>query len=254
MSLPFNSLDSSDFLSVIDDMNGPPNSHPCTIPNLNDFVSSNFPNLTNFRVDPNDPLMIPTNNCLYSTDLDFVNNVHNYGSKLTLIHFNIRSLSKHFEQLKDILHSLCEFSLIALSETWLKNTSPDMFSLPGYSLITNNRSGKRGGGVALYIHSDIHYDVREDLCHSTDSLESLFIEIKIPAAKNIVAGVMYKPPQAPHTDFMLLFQGIIAKLASDNNRCLLTGDFNINILNYNTCSATQNFLDAIFFSFLYSSY
>ena len=119
MSLPFNSLDSSDFQSVIDDMNGPPNSHPCTIPNLNDFVSSNFPNLTNFRVDPNDPQPV-TNNCLYSTDLDFVNNVHNYGSKLTLIHFNIRSLSKHFERLKDILHSLCEFSLIAISETWLK--------------------------------------------------------------------------------------------------------------------------------------
>ncbi len=161
-----------------------------------------------------------------------------------MIHFNIRSLSKHFEQLKDTLHTLGHFTLIALSETWLKNTSPDMFSLPGYSLITNNRSDKRGGGVALYVRSDIHYEVRDNLCHSTDSLESLFIEIKSSAAKNIVVGAMYKPPKAPHSDFMFLFQRIIAQTA--NYRCLLTGDFNINILNYDICSATQNFIDTIF--------
>ena len=45
---------------------------------------------------------------------------------------------------------------------------------------------------------------------------------------------------------MSIFQNAIALQARENPRCLLTGDFNINLLDYDTCVAAQGFLDMIF--------
>lgn len=48
-----------------------------------------------------------------------------------------------------------KFKLIALSETWLsKDKGADMY-MEGYELHHMNRGNKRGGGVALYVDSDL---------------------------------------------------------------------------------------------------
>ena len=118
--------------------------------------------------DSNNPSPI-INDCVYSTQEDFTSDAISPDRNLTIIHFNIRSLSKNFDNLRDTIQSLPEFSVIALSETWLKSSSPDVFQLPGYQLITRNRLHRVGGGVALYIHSSIHFIIRDDLS-TTSSL------------------------------------------------------------------------------------
>ena len=79
-----------------------------------------------------------------------------------------------------------------------------------------------GGGVALYINSNIYYWVREDLTYPLDSIESLFIEIKNMSSKNIVIGAIYKPPRAVQNNFMQTFHDIIANLSTENKTCILS--------------------------------
>ena len=163
----------------------------------------------------------------------------------SLLHVNIRSLQKNFENLKLLLKSIKhKFSVIALSETWLKTIPHCYYSLPGYELIVNNRHGpKTGGGVALYISDELNVIIREDLNFSDDSLEFLFVEISKPKAKNIIAGVVYKAPSIAHDEFMTTFQNICSSI-SCNTPCVISGDFNINLLNYsNYCS--QSFMDLL---------
>ena len=48
----------------------------------------------------------------------------------------------------------------------------------------------------MYIDDDIKYTVRKDLEQiiHPDNTETLFIEIERQAAKNIIVGVLYTPP------------------------------------------------------------
>ena len=93
--------------------------------------------------------------------------------------------------------------------------------------------------------------VREDLNISDDSLESLFVEVCIPNAKNIIADVVYKAPSAVHSEFMTTFQtSICSRVDCGNKSCIISGDFNINLLNH-TNSSSQSFIDLfISYSFL----
>ena len=139
-------------------------------------------NIEDDSIDANTPFYLSNNSQYYSTE-QFPKPDNN--NLISLLHVNIRSLPKCFDQLEVFLQSIShKFSVIALSETWLKTVPHSYYFLPGYELIVNNRTGnKAGGGVALYVSRDLDVIPREDLNLSDDSLESLFIEITVPKSK-----------------------------------------------------------------------
>ena len=111
------------------------------------------------------------------------------------MHLNIRSLTRNIENLSDYLLCLAhKFSIIGLPETWL-NENSCLTQIPGYNFISQNRIGKSGCGVACYLDNKYHYKIRSDLNHNDcDVNESLFIEIINPTRKNIIVGIVYRPP------------------------------------------------------------
>ena len=83
----------------------------------------------------------------------------------SLIHLNIRSLPKHFDNFQDLLNSLkCRFKIIGLSETRLTSSSciPHNLELEGYSL-TSNRTEASAGGTSIYVCNTLSYKLRNDL-------------------------------------------------------------------------------------------
>ena len=110
----------------------------------------------------------------------------------------IRSVKKNLDKLETYLNTLgFPFSIVALSETWLQDTTCTLYNLPGYSFIEQHRRERTGGGVGLFIKEGIHYFERPDLKYSDDNLESVFIEVDKDSfllGKAIVIGVIYRPP------------------------------------------------------------
>ena len=70
-----------------------------------------------------------------------------------MLHLNIRSLRKYFDELCNLLDSTpLKFNLIACSETWITpQADPNQFQISGYNMITDNRIPSIGGGVALFL-------------------------------------------------------------------------------------------------------
>ena len=72
-------------------------------------------------------------------------------------------------------------STICLSETWCTNDdflSNSNYQIPNYTAIHYERkTGKRGGGVLIYIKNNLTYKLRSDLCFSSGDNEMLSIEI-----------------------------------------------------------------------------
>ena len=78
-----------------------------------------------------------------------------------MLSLNIQSLKSHHDQLNCFVKNFQKQpSLIALSETWLnKNDNLGMYTLKGYEIVVESRTGKKtGGGVAFLVKSEINFE------------------------------------------------------------------------------------------------
>ena len=80
-------------------------------------------------------------------------------------------------------------------------------------------------------------------------IESLFVEIFIPRHKNMVIGVIYRPPSENTLEVKV--NEIISGVTKGNKHCYITGDCNLDLLKHESHSVTAQFLESLFaFGFL----
>lgn len=91
--------------------------------------------------------------CEYYTEEE-LNTFGRLNSGLSVIHFNSRSLKANFEYIVDVLHnSKITFNIITISESWMNADKYDEYKIKGYEFLHVDRTNKRGGGVAPFIHT-----------------------------------------------------------------------------------------------------
>lgn len=145
--------------------------------------------------------------------------------RLHFSHVNARSLLPKLDEIGHLVIT-SKAAVIAVSETWLDNSIQDGdVGLSGYYIYQRNRN-RHGGGVCLFIRSDITFNPRHDL--QVDGLESAWVEVILPRTKPIIVGICYCPPK--QTDFYKLLESVCCK----SNICLekeyiIMGDFNTNL-------------------------
>ena len=110
---------------------------------------------------------------------------------LSFLHLNIRNLSHNIDSLTNMMTEInAKFSVIGISETWLQDISRTV-DIDGYNFVHNHRSDRTGGGVGLYLTSELVYKTRNDLkLLDQQCAESLFIEICRPKEKNVIVGII----------------------------------------------------------------
>lgn len=151
----------------------------------------------------------------------------NNSNYFNVCHINAQSIPSHYSDFIDCF-SRCNVHAILVSETWLKPIlSSTSYSLPGYVLLRNDRTGKGGGGVAIYLRSDYAYRVLSsspsDYSHS---MEHLFIEAKVRGVK-VFLGVIYCPPTV---DYFSTFEHLLTSYGSEYMHHIIMGDFNTDLL------------------------
>lgn len=201
-------------------------------------------------LDPDSNFNFDMFRCDYFTESQFNELFHktrsSFSNCFSLLHLNIRSLSRNYDNFTSFLANIeGKFSIMGVSETWLKD-SGSSFDIMGYDFIHNPRPNRIGGGVGIYIDNDLEFKLRPDLAFrdiSSPSTESLFIEIRRPLSKNIIIGVIYRPPDSNVNDFVQNFNPLLAKIGKENKLSYLLGDFNLNLMNYHSHSLTGEFVD-----------
>ena len=206
----------------------------------------------NTDIDPDINFISKTNHdCKYYTD-EALNNTLEKSRGLTISHFNIRSLNANFKNLDMYLSQLkVKFDIIALSETWFTpNTVTDAFNIAGYNLEYISRINGKGGGVAMYIKSNLEYKKIESKCICVDnSFECLTTEFNVNGSKNIIIACMYRKPGSSIVDFTVKLEELFATYK--NKVLYILGDFNIDLIKEQSHNQTKNFIDAIFSMGLY---
>ena len=102
------------------------------------------------------------------------------------------------------------------------------------------------GGTLLHISSSIKYKVCKDLnIYEAKELESTFIEIINKNRKNCIIGCIYKHPKMSIQDFDNILMLTLEKNLKESKDTYLMGDFNINLIYYDSHNPTSQFLDGI---------
>jgi len=84
---------------------------------------------------------------------------------LKICHVNAQSLLAHFTDFKEHF-AVKDYHIICISETWLNpSLNSDVVALPGYCFYRKDRVQKTGGGVGVYVRSNIPATV---ICCSSD--------------------------------------------------------------------------------------
>ena len=172
------------------------------------------------------------------------------SSKFALLHVNIASLNKHFEELQETLCRLGHsFDVIGISEYKISDGNPpsNNISLPGYDKFIFEPTKTTHGGTGFYMKNGLDYITRDDMkLNSPDQFEAMFVEIILPDRKNLVVGCVYRHPSGSIRDFTNdHLEPILHKISKEKKECVLMGDFNVNLLNTNGNSAATDFYNSL---------
>ena len=166
----------------------------------------------------------------------------------SLFHVNTRSVPRNFTHLIDYLECLnFVFNFIGITETWLADHNFNLYGIDGYHFEENHRSSRSGGGVGLFIKNSIEFLRRKDLEINNELIESVFVEVPVCeslSSRKVIIGVVYRPPGTSLKDFEEALSSILSKI--DKRLCYLLGDWNFNLLAYDSHNDTTACIDSLY--------
>ena len=80
----------------------------------------------------------------------------------------------------------------------------------------------------------LNFKKRADLAFSDGCAESLFVEINRTKEKNIVIGVIYRPPDWKLRDFISELDQLVNVISRENKSVFLLGDYNLDMMKQST--------------------
>ena len=173
------------------------------------------------------------------------------NDKFSLLQTNICSLQGNFEKVEMLLSDLeNQFDVIALTETWHNDNNPSFTAgiPPGYQKYESTSGSTKKGGCGLYIENTIPYILRNDLNirHKSQGseFETCWIEFIHPT-NNIILHVIHHHPKQKDKLFLKYLKETLSKVARENKKVILTGDFNLNLLKFDTNTEVNDFLDLL---------
>ena len=193
-----------------------------------------FPRLNNFNPESFD----------YYTAEKFNNliNKQNHNGSLKIVHFNIRGLELHFDDLLLFLNTLStSFDIITLSECHLRINNPylnnNRFSIDGYDNFFVFSNIKYGGCV-IYSKKELKANQLTTLTNSTKYCDYTFISI-FDGIKNrrTSIGVYYRHTNRLKVDivgFIDEFENHLENELIKKHKIVVTGDFNLSLLDINS--------------------
>lgn len=122
--------------------------------------------------------------------------------------------------------------------------------MDGYDFVHMDRKHGAGGGVALFVDTNLRFSVVEDMSLSVENIfECLTIELHREHRKNVILSCIYRKPGSCVERFSEYMEEMYTKKASKT--IIVCGDFNIDMLNPNKHNLTENFISTIYSLNLY---
>ena len=91
----------------------------------------------------------------------------------------------------------------------------------------------------MFIDENVKYRVIEKTL--SRAVQALWVELQFERKSNIICGVIYRQHNSPES-FQAFFDETLEKLSNSGKPIYVLGDFNIILLNAETCNFTKDLL------------
>lgn len=167
----------------------------------------------------------------------------NENRTLGVIHFNIRSLRKHMDELLVYIQMAKDsLDIIVLSETRIID-SVSNFTIPNYTQYYNESTINKCDGTMIYIKNNISADVTTVKINDSRFLRATFTTNHLSKQNKIGLTAYYRPPATNSTEYIDDLENYLSTLNKKNIEILI-GDININLLNINS-NETNKYLNIL---------
>lgn len=151
---------------------------------------------------------------------------------ILIIHVNIRSINKHWDELNAILSKVIDkISCIVLSETHTKKGDEKKYNIPGFYQIASSRVNREGGGIMMFIKE---YNNKITLVDRHIATTYEYVNVIFNGI--YIIGI-YRPPDSNKLNFINEIE--INILEKNYDKLVFCGDININMLNVNDYTVIQ---------------
>ena len=150
-------------------------------------------------------------------------------SELRCLYTNANCLTNKLEELKIRSKG---YDIVAITETWADaNITDAELHLPGFTSFRVDRSSSKGGGVILYIRSDLQASVSQELTDFRFS-ECVWCTVKLNMGQ-LLLGVCYRSPSSStsNNDTLLRLLDRATSVGSASH-IMIMGDFNCPAIDY----------------------
>lgn len=165
-----------------------------------------------------------------------------------IAHLNVRSLDKNGPSLNNLLDEVNQnIDILTLSEIWGNYND---FKHPAYQPLTLKlRNNKRGGGVGIMIKNDIKFSTVNEMTMLNNNIEILTVKIQDNNGTRLISS-LYRPPIQTSTDINNFISEItnvldFKEINFQDIKYDILGDFNINILQYNSSEHIRDFMNKL---------
>ena len=148
---------------------------------------------------------------------------------LNVISANVNSISKNLTGLlTDLQAHKINFDLLVLTETKLTDDINNLYDIPYYDYISLHRS-RRGGGIRIYYRTTLCVNVCDTLTGNFETHDALFVRLSLKSFSLIIGGIYRSPRLSINAFNEYVEDNLLADPIVVNAKCLLLGDFNLNI-------------------------
>ena len=240
--VPFSALDDENYLLTLQGKNNVPH-YLTSVPDCQ--LLSLYEKIKSLEVDEDGENCLIDNDNYYKTISEL--NLIKSNPSLSMLHLNIASLPFHIDELDCMINTIDKkFDFIEISETKLNKSGSANISLNNYTHV-HCLSESSKGGTLIYVSDKHSFKERLDLqIYKSRELESTFVEIDIPSGKNVIVGCIYRHPDMSVVEFNNVYlMNLLKKLKKEqkSKEIYLMGDYNINLINYDSCEYAQEFVD-----------
>jgi hypothetical protein len=182
----------------------------------------------------------------------FVQDLTPQLNKLLIFHVNIRSLIRNHIQLERVI-SECPLIIhvIVVTEVNVSNSTKNLFNIENYSMNSELRENRRGGGILVYAHKSVTF-----LCEKTNtkSFECLLGQVILPSGYKTYLCAIYRPPQLSINDFIGELLHLLTKYPLNCN-FITCGDINLDLkVSTRLTSSYQNTMASLGFTCCITQY
>ena len=167
---------------------------------------------------------------------------------LSVFHVNIQCLNSKHRVLCQFLESIClEFDVIVLSEVWSYNIEFYRNILPDYNFHYELSPTANIGGIGIFVRNNLGHNLitTYNLVNTNNyKVEDLWIEV-IKHKKKYIVGGIYRHPNQSIVEFKSMVDATLSKISHQKHPCIIAGDFNIDLLQWETHNAVYDYLDAV---------